>query len=56
VLSVWWIVAFTAPYAISVAGNTRYRLPVEPILLILASVCFGTLVELWRRKKEAAEI
>ncbi len=56
VLSIWWLAAFTAPYAISVAGNTRYRLPVEPILLILASVCFGTLVGLWRRKREATGI
>lgn len=30
----WWIFIFTAPYAISVAGNTRYRLPVEPLLVI----------------------
>ncbi len=37
-VSLWWLLAFTAPYAISVAGNTRYRLPVEPILLMLAVV------------------
>lgn len=37
-VSLWWLLAFTAPYMISVAGNTRYRLPVEPILLMLAAV------------------
>jgi 4-amino-4-deoxy-L-arabinose transferase-like glycosyltransferase len=36
---VWWLVAFTLPYAITVAGNTRYRLPAESMLLIL--VAFG---------------
>jgi hypothetical protein len=30
-----WMVVFTAPYAISVAGNTRFRLPAEPALLLL---------------------
>lgn len=38
VISVWWLVAFTIPYAVSVAGNTRYRLPAEPILIILSAV------------------
>lgn len=37
-ISIWWMVAFTAPYAISVAGNTRYRLPVEPVLIILSTI------------------
>jgi 4-amino-4-deoxy-L-arabinose transferase-like glycosyltransferase len=35
----WWMVAFTVPYAITVAGNTRYRLPAEPMILIL--IAFG---------------
>lgn len=39
-MSLWWLTAFTIPYAISVAGNTRYRLPVEPILLILSAMFF----------------
>jgi 4-amino-4-deoxy-L-arabinose transferase-like glycosyltransferase len=34
----WWILAFTAPYAVSVAGNTRYRLPAEPLIVILIAV------------------
>jgi hypothetical protein len=56
VLSVWWIVAFTAPYAISVAGNTRYRLPVEPILLVLAGVCVSKLIEVSQQKRASAGI
>jgi 4-amino-4-deoxy-L-arabinose transferase-like glycosyltransferase len=35
----WWIVVFTLPYAVSVAGNTRFRLPAEPMLLVL--IAFG---------------
>jgi 4-amino-4-deoxy-L-arabinose transferase-like glycosyltransferase len=42
----WWVVVFSAPYVISVAGNTRYRLPVEPMLLILAAFCFASVLRL----------
>jgi 4-amino-4-deoxy-L-arabinose transferase-like glycosyltransferase len=41
----WWILAFTAPYAVSVAGNTRYRLPVEPLTVILIAVLVVRCVE-----------
>ncbi|MEF3275707.1 MAG: glycosyltransferase family 39 protein [Chloroflexus sp.] len=47
-LFLWWLFAFTLPYAISVAGNTRYRLPVEPILIVLAAMtCYAALAR-WR--------
>ncbi|GBD08869.1 hypothetical protein HRbin22_01112 [Candidatus Thermoflexus japonica] len=36
----WCLIAFTIPYAVSVAGNTRYRLPAEPMLIVLAAVLF----------------
>jgi 4-amino-4-deoxy-L-arabinose transferase-like glycosyltransferase len=39
VLCLWWLLAFTVPYAISIAGNTRYRLPAESMILIL--IAFG---------------
>jgi hypothetical protein len=35
----WWMAAFTLPYSVSVAGNTRFRLPAEPMLLVL--IAFG---------------
>ena len=51
IMTLWWVVIFSAPYAISVAGNTRYRLPVEPILLILASFCLTTAGCWWNRRR-----
>jgi len=51
-VSVWWLIAFTAPYAVTVAGNTRYRLPVEPILIMLSTVSLCKLTE--RGQKEVA--
>jgi len=58
-ICLWWLLAFTLPYAISVAGNTRYRLPVEPILLILAAIaCQAALVRsgLDRRIMQARQV
>jgi 4-amino-4-deoxy-L-arabinose transferase-like glycosyltransferase len=49
-MSIWWCVAFTIPYAVSVSGNTRYRLPVEPVLIMLASFCFAV-VGRWRKSR-----
>jgi len=51
-MSMWWLIAFTVPYAVSVAGNTRYRLPVEPILIIMASSCFDVIEQArnWQRR------
>ncbi|MCS6888534.1 MAG: hypothetical protein NZQ09_10025 [Chloroflexus sp.] len=43
-----WLVAFTEPYAISVAGHTCYRLPVEPILAMLAAVACAAALSRWR--------
>ena len=34
---VWWLSAFSLPYILSVAGNTRFRLPAEPMLMILVA-------------------
>jgi 4-amino-4-deoxy-L-arabinose transferase-like glycosyltransferase len=48
-ISLWWLLAFTAPYAISVAGNTRYRLPVEPILITLAAFCLAVAGRRWKQ-------
>jgi hypothetical protein len=31
----WWIAVFTLPFAVSIAGNTRYRLPAESMVLML---------------------
>jgi hypothetical protein len=45
-MCVWYMVAFTAPYVISVAGNTRYRLPAEPFALALVAVTLITGYEL----------
>lgn len=50
-LCLWWLVAFTVPYAISVAGNTRYRLPVEPILLMLAAVAGSVALTWWQDRR-----
>lgn len=47
-ICLWWLVAFTMPYAISVAGNTRYRLPVEPVLVMLAAVACAAALSRWR--------
>ncbi len=44
-----WVVVFTAPYAISVAGNTRFRLPAEPALLMLGGYGIETLLRLNRK-------
>lgn len=45
IVSLWWLLAFMAPYAISVAGNTRYRLPVEPVLIMLSALFFCKAIE-----------
>lgn len=50
-ISLWWITAFTVPYAVSVAGNTRYRLPVEPILVILSGTFFREVLLKWQRNQ-----
>lgn len=47
--NLWWPVAFTIPYAISVAGNTRYRLPVEPVLILMSAFAIWTLVGKFRK-------
>lgn len=47
IISIWWLTAFTVPYAVSVAGNTRYRLPAEPALVILAAFCFAEAKRFW---------
>lgn len=48
-MSLWWVTAFTVPYAVSVAGNTRYRLPVEPVLVILSAIFFREVLLKWRK-------
>jgi hypothetical protein len=57
--SAWWIVAFSLPFVVSVAGNTRYRLPAEAIVLVLVAFACAGLVErlpLYRRVVSLLEV
>ncbi len=54
IASIWLVTALTFPYVISVAGNTRYRLPVEPILLILAAVAVTAVIDRLRLVGDSA--
>jgi hypothetical protein len=55
-VALWWVVVFTLPYAVAVAGNTRFRLPAEPAILVLGAYGLAWLVH-WRAGRwRAAEI
>ncbi|MBI4321983.1 MAG: glycosyltransferase family 39 protein [Chloroflexi bacterium] len=34
---IWWLASFTLVYAVSVAANSRFRLPAEPALIVLSA-------------------
>jgi 4-amino-4-deoxy-L-arabinose transferase-like glycosyltransferase len=53
--SAWWLIAFTVPYSVTVAGNSRYRLPVEPVLIVLAAFCIAEMAPGRNRRPNAGE-
>jgi hypothetical protein len=37
IINLCWVVVFTIPYMISIAGNTRFRIPAEPAIVMLGA-------------------